>query len=136
MKSDHAASMVRNRERAHEIYLQRRLGDTIAKDGANPPSIDEVARAWGKTEVRAEIDGWTLDTLKAMTAERKLVPPEGELPPPAQASPGSAQAHGHAARGMYGERCRREPRLLRARAVRGRVRGMFGELPSQTQRAR
>ena len=33
MKNDHAASMVRNRERAHEIYLQRRLGDTVAKDG-------------------------------------------------------------------------------------------------------
>jgi hypothetical protein len=76
MKSDHAASMVRHRERAHGIYLQRRLGDTIAKDGAKPPSFDEVARIWGKKEVRAQIDGWTLDTLKQMIADRKLVPPE------------------------------------------------------------
>lgn len=81
MKNDHAASMVRNRERAHEIYLERRLGETIAKDGAKPPAFDEVARIWGKKEVRAQIDGWALDVLKEMVTDRKLIPPEAaDLP--------------------------------------------------------
>lgn len=81
MKSDHAARMVGHREQAHKIYLQRRLGETIATRGAKPPSFDKVARIWGKTEVRAQIDGWTLDVLKQLIAERKLIPPEAaDLP--------------------------------------------------------
>ena len=81
MKNDHAVKMERQRARAHEIYLERRLGETIAKDGAKPPTIDEVTRIWGKQEVRAQIDGWTLDTLKQMVADMKLVSPEAaDLP--------------------------------------------------------
>jgi hypothetical protein len=81
MKNKHAASMVRNRERAHEIYFEKRLGETLSKSGSKILPVDEATRIWGKTEVRAQLDGWTLDTLKQMIADRKLIPPEAaDLP--------------------------------------------------------
>jgi hypothetical protein len=79
MKSNHAAARVRTRERAHEIYFERRLGETIATEGAKVPTLDEVARAWGKQELRTQIDGWTRDTLKQMIADGKLPPEAGDL---------------------------------------------------------
>jgi hypothetical protein len=50
MKNDHAARMVRQRERANEIYVERKLGETIVRNGAGVPTLDEVTRVWGKQE--------------------------------------------------------------------------------------
>lgn len=83
MKNDHAARMVRQRERANEIYVKRKLGDTIVKKGARIPTLDEVTRAWGKQEMRTQIDVWTRDTLAQMIADGKLPPEAADLEPSA-----------------------------------------------------
>ncbi len=83
MKIDHEAQMLRQRERAHEIYLERKLGETIVKKGDRVPALDEVTRAWGKQEVRKQIDSWTRDTLAQMIADRKLPPEAADLEPSA-----------------------------------------------------
>ncbi len=81
MKTNHAAKLMRQRERAHEIYVERKLGETVVRNGARVPPLDEVTRAWGKQEMRAQIDQWARDTLAQMVADEKLPPEAADLEP-------------------------------------------------------
>lgn len=70
-KDRYLARARRQLARAHEVYTERKLGETIARGGPIP-KLEEVTHVWGKRELRGQIDEWSRETLASMATEGRL----------------------------------------------------------------